>query len=165
MKKINYFIVIIMLLAPFTACNEDLVTGNLLMFRTSLKPLTKKQKGNALLSISLYYNILYFTISQSSLTITEQHSAMIMDSAFGLANIFSSKSSASISNTSHTEQTNSMNSPHSRLSSVSLSTSAFIDRQSAPFDSQLSYRKRSVNNRQAIMLMVVSATWASKLLD
>jgi hypothetical protein len=42
MKKINYFIVIIMLLAPFTACNEDLVTGNLLMFRTSLKPLTKK---------------------------------------------------------------------------------------------------------------------------
>ena len=29
MKKINYFIVIIMLLAPFTACNEDLVTGNL----------------------------------------------------------------------------------------------------------------------------------------
>ena len=29
MKKINYFIVIIMLFISFTACNEDLITGNL----------------------------------------------------------------------------------------------------------------------------------------
>lgn len=29
MKKISYFIVIIMLFISFTACNEDLITGNL----------------------------------------------------------------------------------------------------------------------------------------
>jgi hypothetical protein len=51
------------------------------MFRTSLKQLTKKYKGNALISISQFENVLYFTLFQSSLTITEVYNAMIMASA------------------------------------------------------------------------------------
>ncbi len=80
----------------------------------------------------MFYSLHFF---QSPLPITEEYNAMIMASASGLASIFSNKSWASNSSTSHTVQTNSMNKPHSRLSSVSLSTSAFIDRKSAPFDS------------------------------